>query len=117
MPKKVGRPKKEIKQDEFEKLCGMQCTLEEIAGFFDCCDDTINNWCQKTYGDNFSGIYKVKSMPGKISLRRMQWKLAEKSYAMAIFLGKQYLGQRDDINITKSGIEDLTPLAAMLKDD
>lgn len=30
-----------------------------------------------------------------MSLRRIQMKLAEKNASMAIFLGKQYLGQRD----------------------
>ena len=65
--------------------------------FFDCCDDTINNWCKDTYGDNFSGVFKNKSTKGKISLRRTQFKLAEKSTPMAIFLGKQYLGQKDVI--------------------
>lgn len=94
---KVGRPKTEINQQQFEKLCGMQCTLEEIAGFFECCDDTINNWCQEVYGDNFSGVFKRKSVGGKISLRRTQFKIAEKNASMAIFLGKQYLGQKDVI--------------------
>ena len=28
----MGRPRKEINQIEFEKLCALQCTLEEIAG-------------------------------------------------------------------------------------
>lgn len=95
--KKVGRPKTDIDKETFEKLCGMQCTLEEIAGFFNCSDDTINNWCKKTYGDNFSGVYKKKNAPGLISLRRTQFKLAEKNASMAIFLGKQYLGQKDVI--------------------
>ena len=91
----AGRPKTQINKEEFEKLCGLQCTLEEIASFFNCCDDTINNWCKKTYGDNFSGVYKKYSADGKMSLRRAQFRLAEKSPAMAIFLGKQYLGQSD----------------------
>jgi hypothetical protein len=30
---------------------------------------------------------------GKASLRRMQWRAAERSTAMLIWLGKQYLGQ------------------------
>lgn len=30
-----------------------------------------------------------------IALRRAQWRLAERNAAMAIWLGKQYLGQRD----------------------
>ena len=32
----MGRPKKEIDKKIFENLCGLQCTLEEIAGVFDC---------------------------------------------------------------------------------
>ena len=97
--KKLGRPKTNIDKSNFEKLCQMQCTLEESAGFFDCCDDTINNWCKEVYDDNFSGVYKKKSMAGKISLRRNQFKIAENNASMAIFLGKQYLGQRDNIEV------------------
>lgn len=110
--KKVGRPKTDIDKETFEKLCGMQCTLEEIAGFFNCCDDTINNWCKKTYGDNFSGVYKKKNAQGLISLRRTQFKLAEKSASMAIFLGKQYLGQRDAVEVNNT--EELTKVNELL---
>ena len=93
----VGRPKIKIDKDTFEKFCAMQCTLEEIAGFFDCCDDTINNWCKETYGDNFSGVFKRKSAAGKMSLRRHMFKQAEKNPTMAIWLSKQHLGMRDVI--------------------
>ena len=31
---RTGRPKIPIDQKSFEKLCEMQCSLEEIAGFF-----------------------------------------------------------------------------------
>ena len=93
---KVGRKEIPIDKIQFEKLCSMQCTLEEIASFFDCCDDTINNWCKKTYNDNFSGIYKKKSAGGKIALRRIQFKHAEKNPQMAMFLGKVYLKQREN---------------------
>lgn len=106
---KVGRPKIKIDKEMFEKLCQIQCTLEEIAGFFNCCDDTINNWCKEEYGDNFSGVYKKKSINGKISLRRIQYKLAEKNPTMAIWLGKQYLKQRDNIEVehdAKNGVID-----------
>ena len=46
---------------------------------------------------NFSEVFKEKSGLGKISLRRNQWRLAEKSATMAIWLGKQYLGQKDQV--------------------
>lgn len=109
MAKKMGRPKIPINQQEFEKLCYMQCTETEIASFFDCSVDTIENWCKATYGTTFSEIYKRKSEYGKISLRRTQFKIAEKSAAMAIFLGKQYLGQKDEmqqVHDVKNGILD-----------
>ena len=93
----AGRPRKEIDTDQFEKLCYLQCTLSEIAGFFDCAEDTVERWCKREYKENFADVYKKHSEAGKISLRRAQFKLAEKSAAMAIFLGKNYLGQRDSI--------------------
>lgn len=93
----AGRPKKEISKEQFEKLCGLQCTKDEIAGFFNCSPDTIERYCKSTYKDNFAAVYKEYSSQGKISLRRYQFKLAEKSAAMAIFLGKNMLGQKDRI--------------------
>lgn len=96
--KKMGRPPIEISKEEFEKLCYLQCTCLEIAGFFNCSDDTINNWCKKEYGETFSDIFKKLSAPGKISLRRTQFRQANTSVPMAIWLGKQYLGQTDKID-------------------
>lgn len=96
-----GRPKKEIDKMQFEKLCGLQCTAEEICDWFEISDKTLYKWCRKTYGDNFSVVFRQKKSRGKISLRRMQFRLAETSTGMAIFLGKNYLGQTDnaDMNI------------------
>lgn len=98
----MGRPKKEINQEQFEKLCHIQCTQQEIANFFDCSIDTITNWCKSTYGQTFSDTYKKFADTGKMSLRRIQFKLAEKNTAMAIFLGKQYLGQRDNVEVSNT---------------
>lgn len=105
---KRGRPKKEISKEQFEKLCGLQCTKDEIAGFFNCSPDTIENFCKRTYKDNFSAIFKIYSASGKISLRRYQFKLAEKSAAMAIFLGKNLLGQTDRIEYDNTTISEDT---------
>ena len=95
----MGRPKKEIDRRNFENLCGLQCTLEEICGFFDVTDKTLDKWCKRTYGKLFSEVFKEKRGMGKISLRRSQWKLAEKNANMAIWLGKQYLEQREQVAI------------------
>ena len=84
----MARPRIEIKQDLFESLCGLQCTLEEIAGVLGCSEDTVERWCKRTYSLGFADAYKKHSARGKMSLRRAQFRLAEKSAAMAIFLGK-----------------------------
>ena len=52
----------------------------------------------------FSDVYKRLSVKGKISLRRYQFQQAEKSTAMAIWLGKQYLGQTEkEISVQATG--------------
>ena len=112
-----GRPLKQIDEDQFAKLCSLHCTLEEIAAFFNCSEDTIREWCKRTFGETFSVVYKNKSAIGKLSLRRFQFKMAEKSVPMAIFLGKNWLGQTDKSETTVMEVENLAPLAAMLRDD
>lgn len=93
---KMGRPRKEIEQGLFENLCRIQCTEVEMCSVFECSEDTLNRWCKKTYHATFAETYKKLSTSGKASLRRMQFKLAEKNANMAIWLGKQYLSQRDE---------------------
>ena len=102
---RTGRPRKNIDAEQFNKLYGLQCTEEEIAAFFDCSVDTIENFCKREFKMTFSEIYKRKRDYGKISLRRSQWKLAEKYPSMAIFLGKQFLGQTDKIEATVAEID------------
>ena len=102
---RTGRPKKKIDKKQFEKLCALFCTEEDIANFFGCSIDTVNNWCKRTYKDEngeemtFSDVYKKANSNGKVSLRRYQFELSKKNATMAIWLGKQYLGQRDNIDI------------------
>lgn len=92
---RMARPRKEIDQKQFETLCGLQCTMLEICDALNVTDKTLNAWCKRTYGKHFSEVFRAKRGKGKVSLRRMQWRLAEKSATMAIWLGKQYLGQKD----------------------
>ena len=94
---KGGRPPKEFDRDLFEQLCGIMCTEDEICDIFKTTDKTLSNWCKRTYGLGFSDAHKRFSARGKLSLRRYQFKLAQKNAAMAIFLGKNYLGQKDNI--------------------
>lgn len=100
---RTGRPKTVIDKKQFEGMCAIFCTLNEIAGLFDCSEDTIENWCKKTYKMTFSEVYKKKSAMGKMSLRREQYNLAMKGdRGMLIWLGKQYLGQSDKLDFTEA---------------
>ena len=106
---KMGRPRAQIDQKQFENLCKIQCTKLEICAWFGVTDKTIDRWCKDSYKRTFSEVYAEKREGGKISLRRMQWQLAEKNASLSIWLGKQYLGQRDPdrvINANASGQED-----------
>ena len=44
----------------------------------------------------------------------MQFRLAEKNAAMAIWLGKQYLGQRDTFEVTHEGLDKVADLMKAL---
>ena len=92
-----------IDQKQFENLCGLHCTRQEICSFFGVSYETLLHWTKNTYGTDFMTIFKEKKGLGNISLRRTQWKLAEKNPSMAIFLGKNLLGQTDNaINENKA---------------
>jgi len=99
---KMGRPLKELDKQEFEKLCFLQCTINEICAWFGIDDKTLNKWCKKNYKANFSEVFSQKRKNGLISLRRTQFQLAETSPAMAIFLGKNLLGQTDKVEQTQT---------------
>lgn len=119
----AGRPRKEFDKKEFMNLVGMGCTQEEICWWFrddtgkPANVDTLSRWCKRTFGENYQEYYKKNGgMALKISLRKSQLKLAEKSAAMAIFLGKNYLNQTDKFEQGIEFVEDLTPLAEMLNE-
>lgn len=102
-----------IDRRQFETLCGIQCTEEEICAVFDVSKDTLLRWCKRTYKKNFADVFKEKRACGKVSLRRSQWKMGERNVTMAIWLGKQYLGQKDvveqksDVKLNNGFIEAL----------
>lgn len=101
---RTGRPKAEFDIKAFQDLVGLGCTQEEICWYFrdengkPANVDTLSRWCKRTFDMNFQEYFKQNGfMALKIRLRRNQFKLSEKSAAMAIWLGKQYLGQKDNI--------------------
>lgn len=114
-PKKTGRPLRNFDKKTFEGLCEIQCTVQEIESIFWTDQRTIDKWCQREYNESFSTLYKRFSDDGKMSLRRLQLYHAKKSPAMAIFLGKVILGQRDTVPIDESITTNQVQIDAMKK--
>lgn len=116
----MARPKIVWDDDQyrqFEALCGMLATVDEIENVLDVDHKTINRLCKDRYGFGFSQVYKKYSDGGRLTLRRYQMQLAKKSAAMAIFLGKQYLGQKDVVEQQQKDEGILPALTEYLKNN
>ena len=87
--------RKNIDWELFQKLCEIQCTQSEIASMLKVDRDTLRDRAVENYGEDYSAVYKKFSESGMCSLRRNQFVLSKKNAAMAIWLGKLWLGQRD----------------------
>lgn len=97
-----GRPRK-LKPDEatlaqVRGLATIQATLKECASALGVTEPTFLKF--KADFPQVAAILNQARDIGRVSLRRVQWAHAEKNPAMAIFLGKQYLGQSDKQEIT-----------------
>lgn len=90
-----GRPLKEFDPQIFEGLCGIFCTKEELLTVLGTDPRTLSAWCERFYGMDLDSAKQKFLRHGKASLRRMQMNLARKNAAMAIWLGKQILGQKE----------------------
>ncbi len=79
---------KEINPIQVKRLAEKFWSKSEIAAFLDCHVDTVTN--------RFQEVYAKGKEVGKTKLRDLQMKSAQNgNVTMQIWLGKQYLGQRD----------------------
>jgi hypothetical protein len=87
---------------ELEKLCGMQCTDEEIAAFFGVSTRTIE---RRRKVPKFRELMDQGRAKGRISVRRSLFRQAAKdNIAAAIFLAKNLLSYRDVVNTEHTGL-------------
>lgn len=112
-----GRPYKKINEEGKRiatLLAGLMCTDEEIASELDMSCDCLHNPNNK---EAFEECKEKGQSRGKTSLRRYQFKLAEKNANMAIWLGKQYLGQRDNIEVQDKDLTRVEELLTKIKEE
>ena len=94
---KVGRPKLNIDGDKISKWISYGATVREIADVENCSEDHIHT------------VFREKITKGKfernIRLRKAQIELAlSGNCSMLIWLGKQYLGQKDTPDPAKESL-------------
>ena len=114
--KKRGFAPKPIDIEQVKTLASIQCTYEEIAA--------VMKLKKRQFIDRVKADPELRAAidegwaSGRASFRRLQVKLLEAGNAtMGIWLGKQYLGQRDQIGLTGGDggpiKHELDPLAAL----
>lgn len=113
--KKVGRPEREFDQKIFENLCFVQSPKDEMEFILHTDQRVINKWCLRVYDEDFDTVYKRFSSGGKASLRRDQFRMAKSNASMAIWLGKQYLGQKDIPDIVENFDTKVAKLLDLIK--
>jgi hypothetical protein len=95
---KIGRPKAEIDAAMVLKMAQWGAKTVEIADFFNVSVDTIDN--------RFSEILEKGRSELKMSLRQWQLTAAKNGNAtMLVWLGKQMLGQKDNLEISNAAGE------------
>ncbi len=83
---------------KLEKLCMLHCTDQEIASRFGV---TVERIEQERQSPEFVAVMERGRAKGKIAIRRGQMRLLEKgSSMMAVLLGRQILGQREEVEAT-----------------
>lgn len=103
---KTGRTPIDISLDDWKKLCILQCTEEELAGFFEVSLSTIK---RRKKLPEYQAAWDAGRANGKISLRREMWSTARSrtngsaAAQMQIHLSKHWLGMTE-----KAAAVDLT---------
>lgn len=98
------KPKLEYSDQLMEQIRALgriQATVEECAAVLRVSLRTLQNFF--TDHPDAKEAHEYGKLEGCASLRRKQFALAERNAGMAIFLGKNYLGQRDIQQIETGG--------------
>jgi len=129
----AGRPQFNLDWNLIAKLCEIQCTKDEIASVLGVTGQTIYNRCKSEHNRTFDEYWTDHQGQGRVSLRRaqmdmalgregkplrddngkilrddkgkIQWEIIpiEPNPTLQVWLGKQYLGQKDKSELSGEG--------------
>jgi len=99
---------KEADMEKVKDLCSIGCTMREVEQFMGVSHETVERAIKRYYKMGWKSFFKLHATAYKTSLRRLQMRSAEGDYdekgekyrvlpsvAMQIWLGKQFLDQKD----------------------
>lgn len=111
MGKQMGRPRLDIDWELVNEYLAAQCQGTEIADLIGIAPDTLYRRCEEEFKMTFTLYSQQKKSAGKAVLRKKQWEMAlNGDRTMAVWLGKQVLGQRDKIDNDVSVSEKVQPV-------
>jgi hypothetical protein len=91
----MGRPRKQIDEPMVELLASVGCSEKEIALVLNCSDDLLQR--------RFSPALEKGWAHRNVNLRKLQYEAAQNgSVPMMIWLGRQWLHQRDQPELEKT---------------
>lgn len=112
----MSRPEKHIDWSMVDKLLQAHCPGTEIAASFDMHADTFYRRVNEEFGVGFTEYSQQKKKKGKNNLRLAQLKNAlEGNTSMQVWLGKNWLGQKDEPREEKEFDGNLSVLLDLLQ--
>lgn len=109
---KTGRPFIDVDYKLIDNYLKAQCDGVGIAAALGVCPDTLYNRIKEKYSLTFSAYAAIKKAEGKEMLRAKQFQSAmEGDKTMLIFLGKQYLDQKDKKEVTATLVNEIEEIS------
>lgn len=100
---KRGRKKIKIDDNVLETMLQYGATCLDCSDRFNCSEDTIVRYIKRKHGLNFAEYSNKRMATVRLKLREKQIQTAlSGNITMLIFLGKNMLGQSDQVNINQT---------------
>lgn len=91
-----------------ENLCKIHCTGREIAAAMGCSYDVLQDRIESKFNKPLNEYIKERHEAGHVSLRRAQFKYAEKGNAqLLIHLGRMYLEDQKEKGASNESVEEM----------
>lgn len=92
----------EITSAELQMLEQQFTPKSEIAKYFLCSEEDLDTFVKDTYDISYQDFHDTMVARGRATILQKQYNLANKNPNVAIFLGKQYCGQKEDTDEVKA---------------